>query len=63
MTMHIKLWQQHCNLQIPKNPYTIAGFEPGIFCSVDGRDDHNATPPGHCSCRYIFSFVFDFEMN
>jgi hypothetical protein len=21
------------------------GFEHGIFCSVGGRDDHNATPP------------------
>jgi hypothetical protein len=26
--------------------YTQAGFEPGIFCSVGGRDDHYATPPG-----------------
>jgi hypothetical protein len=24
----------------------MAGFEPGIFCSVGGRDDHYATPPG-----------------
>jgi hypothetical protein len=23
-----------------------AGFEPGIFCSGGGRDNHNATPPG-----------------
>jgi hypothetical protein len=29
------------------NPYTLAGFEPGIFCSVGGRDDHYAAPPGH----------------
>jgi hypothetical protein len=27
-------------------PYTLAGFEPGIFCTVGGRDDHYATPPG-----------------
>jgi hypothetical protein len=30
-----------------KRPYTLAGFEPGIFCSVGGRDDHYTTPPGH----------------
>jgi hypothetical protein len=47
MTMHIKLLQQHCNVKIPKKPYTLAGFEPEIFCSVGGRDDHYATPPGH----------------
>jgi hypothetical protein len=28
-------------------PYTLAGFEPRIFCSVGGRDDHYDTPPGH----------------
>jgi hypothetical protein len=27
-----------------QKPYTLAGFEPGIFCSVGGRDDHYATP-------------------
>jgi hypothetical protein len=27
-------------------PYILAGFEPGIFCSVGERDDHYATPPG-----------------
>jgi hypothetical protein len=27
-------------------PYTLAGFELGIFCSVGGRDDHYATPQG-----------------
>jgi hypothetical protein len=27
-------------------PYTLGGFEPGIFCSVGGRDDHFATPLG-----------------
>jgi hypothetical protein len=46
--MHIKLWQQHCTVKIPKDlTYTLAGFEPGIFCSVGGRDDHYASPPGH----------------
>jgi hypothetical protein len=31
----------------PKKPYnTLAGFEPGIFCSVFGRDDQYAKPPG-----------------
>jgi hypothetical protein len=25
-------------------PFTLAGFELGIFCSVGGRDDHFATP-------------------
>jgi hypothetical protein len=29
-----------------KKPHTLAGFEPGIFCSVGGRDDHNTSPPG-----------------
>jgi hypothetical protein len=24
-------------------PYTLAGFEPGIFCSGGGRDDRYAT--------------------
>jgi hypothetical protein len=27
-------------------PYNLAGFELRIFCSVCGRDDHYATPPG-----------------
>jgi hypothetical protein len=30
-----------------KKYYTLAGFEPGIFCSVGGPDDHYATTPGH----------------
>jgi hypothetical protein len=51
--MHIKLWQQHCNVYIPKKPYTLAGFEPGIFCSVGGRDDHYATPPGPAFYTYF----------
>jgi hypothetical protein len=28
-----------------KQPYTLEGFEPGIFCSGCGHDDHYATPP------------------
>jgi hypothetical protein len=27
-------------------PYTLAAFKPGIFCSIGGRDDPYATPPG-----------------
>jgi hypothetical protein len=29
-----------------KKPYTLAGFEPEIICTVGGRDDQYATPPG-----------------
>jgi hypothetical protein len=29
-----------------QKPHTLAGFEPGIFYSVGGRHDHDATPPG-----------------
>jgi hypothetical protein len=29
-----------------ERPKNLAKFEPGIFCSVGGRDDHYATPPG-----------------
>jgi hypothetical protein len=25
-------------------PYTLTGFEPGIFCAGGGRDGHNDTP-------------------
>jgi hypothetical protein len=46
MTLHIKFWQRHCNVSRPIKTYTLAGFEPGIFCSGGGRDDHYATPPG-----------------
>jgi hypothetical protein len=35
---------------------TMAGFELGIFCSVGGRDDHYAAPPGH---RQSVFFIFD----
>jgi hypothetical protein len=27
-------------------PFTLAGFEPGIFCSLGGCDDYYTTPPG-----------------
>jgi hypothetical protein len=44
MTVHIKFRQLHCNVLRPKNlKYTLAGFEPGIFCSGGGRDGHYAT--------------------
>jgi hypothetical protein len=26
-------------------PYTLAGFEPAIFCTVGGDDVHFTTPP------------------
>jgi hypothetical protein len=38
-----------------KKPYTLAGFKPGIFCSVGGRDDHYTTPPGLHICTYVRS--------
>jgi hypothetical protein len=38
---------QHCNVLIPKKIYTLEGIKPGMFCSVAGRDDHYALPPGH----------------
>jgi hypothetical protein len=41
MTKHIKLRLQRSNVL---KTYTLAGFEPGIFCSACGRDDHYATP-------------------
>jgi hypothetical protein len=31
--------------KFPPKPCTLARFEPGIFCSVGGRDDHYATAP------------------
>jgi hypothetical protein len=39
-------------------PYTLAGFKPGIFCSVGGRDDHYATPPVYVSLYEIKSVAF-----
>jgi hypothetical protein len=32
----------------------MAGFEPGIFCSVGGRDGHYATPPELPSNAFTF---------
>jgi hypothetical protein len=32
--------------KFPK-PFSLEGFEPGIFCSVGGLDDHYATLTGH----------------
>jgi hypothetical protein len=46
ITMHIKFCQQHCIVYKTLKPYTLAGFEPGLFCSVGGRDGHYATSPG-----------------
>jgi hypothetical protein len=36
----------------------MAGFEPGILYSGDGRDDHYATPPWHFAFQKLNSFVF-----
>jgi hypothetical protein len=51
----LRLRTRHCNSRVEKsNPateyiiveaYTLAGFEPTLFRSGGGRDDHNATPP------------------
>jgi hypothetical protein len=40
-----------------KKPYTLAGFEPRIFYSVGGRDDHYATPPCARAAGDIFTFL------
>jgi hypothetical protein len=40
----MKFSQQHCN---NIKPNTLAGFEPGIFSSVGGRDDHYIMPRRH----------------
>jgi hypothetical protein len=40
--MHIKLRQQQCNVQIPKNLTTWQDSNRG---AVGGRYDHYATPP------------------
>jgi hypothetical protein len=45
MTIHIKFWQQHCNVSRPKNLIPWRDSNPGFFCSGGGRDDHYATPP------------------
>jgi hypothetical protein len=39
----MRSFHNSCNVGI--QTYTLAGFEPGIFCSVGGRNDHYATPP------------------
>jgi hypothetical protein len=36
----MQFFKKICNLK----PYNLAGFEPGIFYSGGGRDDHNVTP-------------------
>jgi hypothetical protein len=43
--MHIK-YDNSTAIYNSLKPYTLAGFEPGIFCSVGGRDDHYTTAPG-----------------
>jgi hypothetical protein len=49
-------------------PYTLAGFEPGIFSSGGGRDGHYATPPGQINdnvaqIRSFFEFIFHSHHN
>jgi hypothetical protein len=49
-----------CKFQ--KKPQTLAGFEPGIFCYVGGRDDHYALQPGqnkNMSFHYFFVLEID----
>jgi hypothetical protein len=43
MTTHTKFDK---STAMHKDLYTLAGFEPGNFCSGGGRDDHYATLPG-----------------
>jgi hypothetical protein len=40
MAMHIKFWHSTAMYISTPKTYTLAGFEPGIFCSLGGRDDH-----------------------
>jgi hypothetical protein len=47
----------HCRYKFLKKPYTLAGFEPVIFCSVGVRNDNYATPPG-LNCNFLQSDVF-----
>jgi hypothetical protein len=54
--MYMKFWLKHCNVYTWK-PYTLAGFEPGIFCSVGCRDDHSGGLP-----LFLF-FCHSEEMN
>jgi hypothetical protein len=56
-------WQRilsNSNITAVYKPFTLARFEPGIFCSVGGRDDHYATPPG-LECQlllYIPKYIY-----
>jgi hypothetical protein len=52
------VWQQHCNVCIKAwKPYNLAGFEPGIFCSVGERDDFYDMPAG----RFYKTFRINFH--
>jgi hypothetical protein len=42
-------------------PYTLAGFEPGIFCSVGGPDDHYATPPRQGTAKHFKTRKFRYR--
>jgi hypothetical protein len=47
-THNDNIYYQHHNVAIKAlKPCTLEGFEPWIFCSGGGRDDHYATMPGH----------------
>jgi hypothetical protein len=41
-----------------KKTYTLAGFEPGIFCSVGGHVDHYTAPPGLFKLELYWSNPF-----
>jgi hypothetical protein len=48
MIMHIKLWQQNCNVYIPRNFTPWRDSNPGSSVThVGRRDDRYTTPPGH----------------
>jgi hypothetical protein len=50
--MHITFRKEpYLQVEKPKNP---AGFEPRIFSSLGGRDDHFATPPG---LNFVLLFI------
>jgi hypothetical protein len=40
-----------------EKPHALAGFEPGIFCSGGGTDDHYATPPGLFVGRLLIELI------
>jgi hypothetical protein len=57
-------WQ--CTLSFDKSttmykdlkPYTLVRFEPGVFWSWGGHDDHYATPPGlSWQCQYLLTYI------